>query len=88
MYEKSVEIVNEIGLHARPASLFIQEAIRYASDIEVIKGEKKYNGKSIMGILSMSAAKGQTITIRANGEDEVQAVDALVDLVENKLFEY
>lgn len=88
MYEKSVTIKNEIGLHARPASLFIQEAIRYQSDIEVVKDDKKYNGKSIMGILSMSASKGQTITIRATGEDEEAAVDALVDLVQTKLSDY
>ncbi|NLW52500.1 MAG: HPr family phosphocarrier protein [Tissierellia bacterium] len=88
MYEKTVQVVNEIGLHARPASLFIQEAIRYSSDIEVIKDDKKYNGKSIMGILSMSAGKGQSITIRATGEDEQEAVDSLVNLVENKLADY
>lgn len=88
MFEKTVKVVNEIGLHARPASLFIQEAIRFSSEIEVIKDDKKYNGKSIMGILSMSAAKGQSITIRATGEDEEQAVNSLVDLVENKLSEY
>lgn len=88
MYEKSVEIKNEIGLHARPASLFIQEAIRYSSEIEVVKGEKKYNGKSIMGILSMSASKGETIIVRASGEDEKEAVEALVTLVETKIAEY
>lgn len=88
MYEKSVEITNEIGLHARPASLFIQEAIRYSSEIEVMKGEKKYNGKSIMGILSMSASKGEVITIRAEGEDEKDAVEALINLVETKIAEY
>ncbi len=88
MYEKSVEIKNEIGLHARPASLFIQEAIRYSSDIEVSKNGRKYNGKSIMGILSMSAAKGETITIRAEGEDEKDAVDALINLVETKIADY
>lgn len=88
MYEKSTEIKNEIGLHARPASLFIQEAIKYSSDIEVEKDGKKYNGKSIMGILSMSAAHGETIIIRAEGEDEEEAVDALIDLVDNKIINY
>lgn len=88
MYEKNVKIVNSIGLHARPASLFIQEAIKYTSEIEIIKDEKKYNGKSIMGVLSMSASQGQDITIRAQGEDEREAVEALVNLVENKLSNY
>lgn len=85
MYEKSVIIQNEIGLHARPASLFIQQSIKFSSNIEVIKNEKCYNGKSIMSILSMSAGKGEEILIRANGDDEVEAVETLVDLVENKL---
>lgn len=85
MYESNVKIKNEIGLHARPASLFIQEAIKYSSSIEVVKDEKVYNGKSIMSILSMSAGKGQEIVIRANGEDEEQAVNSLVNLIENKL---
>ena len=85
MYESAVKIKNEIGLHARPASLFIQEAIKFSSNIDVIKNEKVYNGKSIMSVLSMSAGKGEEIIIRANGEDEEEAVKSLVNLVENKL---
>lgn len=88
MYEKKVKVVNSIGLHARPASLFIQEAIKYTSEIEIIKDEKTYNGKSIMGVLSMSAGQGQEITIRAEGDDEQEAVEALVNLIENKLSSY
>ncbi|WP_282926533.1 HPr family phosphocarrier protein [Helcococcus kunzii] len=85
MYEAKVTIKNEIGLHARPASLFIQEAIKYSSNIAVIKDEKNYNGKSIMSILSMSAGQGQEIIIRATGEDEKEAVNGLINLIENKL---
>ena len=85
MYEAKVTIKNEIGLHARPASLFIQEAIKYSSNIAVIKDEKIYNGKSIMSILSMSAGQGQEITIKATGEDEEEAVNGLINLIENKL---
>ncbi|MGX7071992.1 HPr family phosphocarrier protein [Helcococcus kunzii] len=85
MYEAKVTIKNEIGLHARPASLFIQEAIKYSSNIAVIKDEKNYNGKSIMSILSMSAGQGQEITIKATGEDEEEAVNGLINLIENKL---
>lgn len=88
MYEAEVIVSNEIGLHARPASLFIQEAIKYSSDIEVEKEGRIFNGKSIMGILSMSAGKDQKIIIRATGNDEKEAVLALVDLVENKLKDY
>lgn len=83
MIEKNVTIKNEIGLHARPASIFIQEAIKYSSHIEVVKDERVYNGKSIMSILSMSAGKGTEITIRAQGQDEKEAVNSLVFLVNN-----
>ena len=85
MYENTVTIQNEIGLHARPASLFIQEAIKYSSNIEIVKGDKTYNGKSIMSVLSMSAGRGQEITIRAEGADEKKAVEGLSDLILNKL---
>lgn len=88
MYEKKVVVNNDVGLHARPASIFIQEAVRYVSDIFVTKDDKTYNAKSIMSILSMGAIKGDKIIIFANGDDEKEAVDALVDLVENKLIEY
>ncbi|MFM1534979.1 HPr family phosphocarrier protein, partial [Helcococcus ovis] len=64
---------------------FIQEAIKFSSNIDVIKNEKVYNGKSIMSVLSMSAGKGEEIIIRANGEDEEKAVKSLVNLIENKL---
>lgn len=83
MYESVVKVENEIGLHARPASLFIQEAIKYSSIIEVKKNDKVYNGKSIMSVLSMSALKGEEITIKADGEDEKEAVNSLVSLVKN-----
>lgn len=85
MYEREVVLKNEVGLHARPASIFIQEAVRYLSDIYVVKKEKSYNAKSIMSILSMGAVKGDRITIRANGEDEKEAVDNLVELVQTRL---
>lgn len=85
MFESAVTIRNEIGLHARPASLFIQEAIKYSSSITLIKDEKVYNGKSIMSVLSMSAGKGQEIIIKADGEDAEEAVKALVNLIENRL---
>ncbi len=88
MYEAKVKLTNEVGLHARPASLFIQEAVKYSSDIEVIKDNKTYNGKSIMGILSMGASKGEEITIKAYGDDEEEAVNALIDIITNKLKEY
>lgn len=88
VYEKKVTLINEVGLHARPASIFIQEAVKFVSEIFVEKDHKIYNAKSIMSILSMGASKGDTIVIRADGEDAETAVDSLVDLIENKLVEY
>lgn len=85
MYEEKVEIVNEIGLHARPASRFIREAVKYPCDINVVKDGRSYNAKSIMSVLSMSANQGDEITIRAHGDEDEAAVKALVDLIENKL---
>ncbi len=83
MTERPVTIQNRIGLHSRKASRFIKEAIRFKSDIYVLKDGVEYNGKSIMGILSMSAFQGDTITIRADGPDEKEAVDHLVAHIEN-----
>ncbi|MDY3052405.1 MAG: HPr family phosphocarrier protein [Ndongobacter sp.] len=88
MIEKRVKLVNEVGLHARPASIFIMEAVKFVSDIFVEKDDKIYNAKSIMSILSMGASKGETITIRAEGEDAQEAVDTLAELVQTKLGEY
>ncbi|MDD7463447.1 MAG: HPr family phosphocarrier protein [Anaerococcus sp.] len=85
MYEEKVVIANEIGLHARPASMFIREAVKYPCDINVVKEGRSYNAKSIMSVLSMSANKGDEIIIRAHGDNDEAAVKALVDLIENKL---
>lgn len=82
MTERPVTIHNRIGLHSRKASRFIKEAIQFKSDVFVLKDGVEYNGKSIMGILSMSAFQGDTITIRANGPDEKEAVDHLAQHIE------
>ena len=87
MYSKEVIIQNKTGLHARPASIFVKEATRFKSDIKMIKNNKKYNAKSIMGILSMAGSKGQKIVIQAIGEDEEDAVKELADLITNKLID-
>ena len=88
MYEEKVTLVNEIGLHARPASIFIREAVKHACDINVEKDGRIYNAKSIMSVLSMSPGKGEEIIIKAQGDDDEEAVKSLVDLVENKLSNY
>lgn len=81
MPDRSVEIVNRMGLHARPASEFVKLAGRFSSEVTVEKEGLEVNGKSIMGVLMLAAEHGSTITIRAEGEDAGAALDALAGLV-------
>ncbi|QQK07394.1 HPr family phosphocarrier protein [Miniphocaeibacter halophilus] len=85
MVEEKVIIVNDEGLHARPAARYLQEAIKYQCDITLIKDNVEYDGKSILSILSMGAFKGSEITIRCNGDDEKAALENLKDFIENEL---
>ena len=82
MKRKQVTVTNKAGLHARAASIFVSEAGQFESDIDVINGETRLNAKSIMGLMSGGIGQGATITIEANGDDEDEAVDTLVELVE------
>jgi phosphocarrier protein len=72
-----------VGLHARPATFFIQKANSYKSSIWVEKDERRVNAKSLLGVLSMGIVSGTTITLLADGSDETAALDGLVDLIEN-----
>ena len=83
MYSKEVTVSNEIGLHARPATFFIQKANEYKSSVWVEKEMHRINAKSLLGVLSLGIIKGTTITIVADGVDEEKAVDALAELIEN-----
>jgi catabolite repression HPr-like protein len=71
----------ETGLHARPAALFVQEANKFVSEIFVVKGTKKVNAKSIMGIMSLAVSRGTEITIVADGPDAEEAVNKLAKIV-------
>ena len=82
MITKEVVIKNQVGLHARPATFFIQKANEYKCSIWVEKEERRVNAKSLLGVLSIGIAKGMTITIAADGEDEKEAIDGLVELIE------
>ena len=82
MPEQSVKIVNRMGLHARPASEFVKLAGRYAADVYVAKDGVEVNGKSIMGVLMLAAERGSEITIRTDGDDAKDALEALSDLVD------
>ena len=81
MYVKEVEVQNQVGLHARPATFFIQKANEYKASIWVEKDERRVNAKSLLGVLSVGIVGGTTIKIIADGNDEAAAVDGLVQLV-------
>ena len=81
MFSKEVEVLNQAGLHARPATFFIQKANEFKSSIWVEKDERKVNAKSLLGVLSLGITKGTTITIIADGVDEEEAVVTLVNLI-------
>jgi phosphocarrier protein HPr len=80
---RSVTVVNQLGVHARAAAKFVQVASRYHARIRVGRHGREMDGKSIMGILLLAAARGMIISITADGSDEEDAVNALVQLVEN-----
>ena len=81
MTTRTVTVVNQLGLHARAAARFVHLATRFESQIRVGRNDRVMDGKSIMGILLLAAARGTAITISADGPDEEAAVDALVQLV-------
>lgn len=81
MTEKTVEITNSAGLHARPAALFVQTAGKFTSNIWITRGDRKVNAKSIMGLMSLAVSAGSEVIIGAEGEDEHLAVKELVELV-------
>ena len=81
MTSRSVTVTNPLGLHARAAARFVHLATRFTSQIRVARDAKVMDGKSIMGILLLAAARGTTLTISADGADEASAVEALTELV-------
>lgn len=87
MYSEEVVVENELGLHARPAALFTRTATRFKSEIMVGKDGSTINGKSILGVMMLAAYQGTRLLIQAEGEDEHEAVRALVDLVKGKFGE-
>ncbi|HEX3578901.1 MAG TPA: HPr family phosphocarrier protein [Thermoanaerobaculia bacterium] len=87
MIEHDIEIKNKLGLHARAAAKLVHCAARFRSDIKIRKGDEEVDGKSILGILLLAAGRGTTITIKANGEDEAEAVEAIEKLIDAKFDE-
>lgn len=83
MIQREVTITNNTGLHARPATFFIQKANTYRSSVWVVKDDRKVSAKSLLGVLSIGIAKGMTITLLAEGDDEDAAIQGLVELIES-----
>ena len=87
MPERTVQIVNKAGLHARPSAEIVKLAAKYASEITVIRDELEVNGKSIMGVMMLAAECGSTLQLKAEGPDAAEALDALEKLIESKFGE-
>ena len=83
MIQREVTITNSTGLHARPATFFIQKANTSRSSVWVVKDDRRVSAKSLLGVLSIGIAKGMTITLAADGEDENEAINGLVELIES-----
>jgi len=86
-YTKNVEIINKLGFHLRAVAVFVKEAEKFKSDFKVKNGDVEADGKSIMGLMTLIAAQGCTITIRATGTDAKEAVTKLVKVVSDKFGE-
>ncbi|OYW37530.1 MAG: phosphocarrier protein HPr [Hydrogenophilales bacterium 12-61-10] len=81
MLQRDVEIVNKLGLHARPSAKLTQLTSRFKSQVFMTRNGRRINAKSIMGVMMLAAAKGSVITLETDGEDEAAAMDALVELI-------
>lgn len=87
MYIKEAVVNNQVGLHARPATFFIQKANEFKSSIWVEKDERRVNAKSLLGVLSLGIVKGTAINLIADGPDEKEAVEALIELISSNFSE-
>ena len=87
MISKEVRINNQVGLHARPATFFIQKANEFKSSIWVEKDERRVNAKSLLGVLSLGIVKGTTITLIADGSDQEEAIETLSKLIDSDFTE-
>ncbi|MGD8458357.1 MAG: HPr family phosphocarrier protein [Anaerolineales bacterium] len=87
MPEVKVKVMHEVGLHARPAALFVQTAKRFNADISVKNGGQEVDAKSILSILTLGVSQGTEISISALGDDAEQALNALKTLIENNFIE-
>jgi phosphocarrier protein HPr len=87
LVEKNVQITNRLGLHARPAALVVQKANKFKSEITLQKEDLEVNAKSILSVMALAAEMGSIVIIKAEGEDEAEAVEELAKLFEQKFGE-
>ena len=88
VYIRTVTVNNQVGLHARPATFFIQKANEFRSSIWIEKDERRINAKSLLGVLSLGIIKGTSMDIAADGPDEQEAVEALEELINTNFSDY
>jgi phosphocarrier protein len=87
LLNKDVEIVNQLGLHARAAAKFVSTAGQFSAEVFLGKDNQKINGKSIMGVMMLAASKGTVLKLTTDGEDEQQAMDSLTRLIADRFGE-
>ena len=85
--ERTIEVLNKFGLHARPSMMLVQTTGRFKSEIVISRDDMEVNGKSIMGVMMLAAGKGSKLTFRAEGPDAEEALDAVGKLFEDKFSE-
>jgi phosphocarrier protein len=85
--EHQITIVNRLGLHARAAAKLVGLASQFDSDIHIVRDQREVNAKSIMGVMMLAASRGTEISLRISGDDETQALEAIVSLIENRFGE-
>ncbi len=87
MTERTVTLVNQLGLHARAAAKLVDAASRFRANIEIVRGDETVDGKSILGLLTLAAPRGTHLRLLAEGPDEIQALDALARLIAERFGE-
>ena len=87
MVERKIEVINKLGLHARPAAMLVQSASKFKSEIKMQKEDLEANAKSILSVMMLAAEMGSFVIIKAEGEDEQQAAEAIAQLFEEKFGE-
>lgn len=83
MVEKTIKVINQTGLHARPAAMFVRLAARYPCDVFIQKDDREASAKSVIGVLSLGVRQGSVITVRTSGRQEAEALNVLTKLIED-----